>query len=70
MALAGGIYLNLTPDNLVGFARLQAISPTGNCRPFDAQADGFVMGEGIGIVMLKRLADAREDGDRIYAVIR
>lgn len=70
VALAGGVYLNLTPDNLVGFSRLQAISLTGECRPFDAQADGFVMGEGVGIVLLKRLADARHDGDRIYAVIR
>ena len=70
VALAGGVYLNLTPDNLVGFSRLEAISPSGNCRPFDARADGFVMGEGIGVVVLKRLADACRDGDRIYAVIR
>lgn len=70
VALAGGVYLNLTPDNLVGFSRLEAISPSGNCRPFDARADGFVMGEGVGVVVLKRLADARHDGDRIYAVIR
>ena len=62
--------LNLTPDNLVGFSRLQAVSPSGACRPFDARADGFVMGEGIGVVMLKRLADARRDGDRVYALIR
>jgi 8-amino-7-oxononanoate synthase len=70
VALAGGAYLNLTPDNLIGFSRLQAISPSGECRPFDARADGFVMGEGIGVVVLKRLADARRDGDRIYALIR
>lgn len=70
IALAGGAYLNLTPDNLVGFSRLQAISPSGYCRPFDERADGFVMGEGIGVVMLKRLADAQSDGDRVYAVIR
>ena len=70
VALAGGIYLNLTPDNLVGFSRVQAISLTGECRPFDAQADGFVMGEGAGIVVLKRLADASHDGDRVYAIIR
>jgi 8-amino-7-oxononanoate synthase len=69
VALAGGIYLNLAPDNLVGFSRIQAISPSGTCRPFDARADGFVMGEGVGVVVLKRLADARRDGDRIYAVI-
>ena len=70
VALAGGVYLNLTPDNLIGFSRVMAISPSGACRPFDARADGFIMGEGIGVVVLKRLADARRDGDRVYAVIR
>lgn len=70
LALAGGVYLNLNPDNLVGFSRIGAISPSGACRPFDARADGFVMGEGVGLVALKRLEDARADGDRIYAVLR
>jgi acyl transferase domain-containing protein len=70
VAFAGGVYLNLSPDNLVGFARIGAISPSGNCRPFDRRADGFVMGEGIGVVMLKRLEDAQRDGDRIYAVLK
>ena len=70
MAVAGGVYLNLGPDNLIGFSRIGAISPSGACRPFDAKADGFVMGEGVGVVILKRLEDAQRDGDRIYAVIR
>ncbi len=70
VALAGGVYLNLTPDNLVGFARIGAISKQGLCRPFDAGADGFVMGEGVGMVVLKRLEDALAAGDRIYAVIK
>ena len=70
LAIAGGVYLNLLPDNLIGFARIGAISRTGECRPFDAQADGFVMGEGVGAVVLKRRADAERDGDRIYALIR
>ena len=70
MAIAGGVYLNLTPDNLVGFSRIGAISPSDACRPFDERADGFVMGEGAGAIVLKRLADALRDGDRIYAVIR
>ncbi len=70
VALAGGVYLNLNPDNLIGFARIGAISPSGACRPFDAHADGFVMGEGVGLVVLKRLDDAVRDGDRIYAVMR
>ncbi len=70
VAIAGGVYLNLLPDNLVGFSRIGAISRAGECRPFDAKADGFVMGEGVGAVILKRRADAERDGDRIYAVIR
>lgn len=70
VALAGGVYLNLTPDNHIGFSRIGAISPSGVCRPFDARADGFVMGEGVGVVVLKRLDDAKRDGDRIYAVLR
>ncbi len=70
VAIAGGVYLNLNPDNLIGFARIGAISPSGVCRPFDERADGFVMGEGIGLVVLKRYEDAVRDGDRIYAVMR
>ncbi|HEY0880771.1 MAG TPA: type I polyketide synthase, partial [Archangium sp.] len=70
MAVAGGVYLNLNPDNLVGFSRIGAISPSGVCRPFDAKADGFVMGEGVGLVILKRLDDAIRDGDRVYAVLK
>ena len=70
VALAGGVYLNLLPDNLVGFSRIGAISRKGECRPFDAAADGFVMGEGVGVVVLKRLDDALRDGDRIYAVVK
>ncbi|HXN55795.1 MAG TPA: SDR family NAD(P)-dependent oxidoreductase, partial [Myxococcales bacterium] len=70
LAIAGGVYLNLLPDNLVGFARIGAISRSGECRPFDAKADGFIMGEGVGAVILKRREDAERDGDRIYALIR
>ena len=70
VAIAGGVYLNLNPDNLIGFSRIGAISPSGVCRPFDARADGFVMGEGVGLVVLKRLEDAQRDGDRIYAVLK
>src|SRR4029079_1692108 len=67
---AGGVYLNLTPDNLVGFSRIGAISKSDQCRPFDVGADGFVLGEGVGVVVMKRLDDALRDGDRIHAVIR
>src|SRR5207237_3186323 len=70
IAVAGGVYLPLLPDKLVCFSRIGAISRTGACRPFDAKADGFVMGEGVGAVILKRREDAERDGDRIYALIR
>lgn len=52
------------------FSKTPALSPTGNARPFDANADGTILGEGIGMVALKRLSDARRDGDRVYAVIK
>ncbi|MEQ1566578.1 MAG: aminotransferase class I/II-fold pyridoxal phosphate-dependent enzyme [Myxococcota bacterium] len=68
-ALAGGVYLQLSPENYIAFSRIGAISGSGVCRPFDARADGFVQGDGAGMVLLKRLDDARADGDRIYAVI-
>lgn len=68
-ALAGGVYVSLTPEHHIAFSRLGAISPTGRCLPFDERGDGFVEGEGAGVVVLKRLADAGRDDDRVYAVI-
>ncbi|WP_405486370.1 type I polyketide synthase [Streptomyces sp. NBC_00096] len=70
IAIVGGVYLNLTPDSLVGFSRLRALSAAGVCRPFDEEADGFVLGEGAGAVVLRPLEDALTDGDRVYAVIK
>jgi acyl transferase domain-containing protein/NADP-dependent 3-hydroxy acid dehydrogenase YdfG len=52
------------------FSKTPALSPTGEARPFDSEADGTILGEGLGLFVLKRLDDARRDGDRIYAVIR
>lgn len=69
-AVVGGVYLSLTPDSLVGFSRLGALSAAGVCRPFDARADGFVLGEGAGAVILRPLHDALADGNRVYAVIK
>ncbi len=69
VALAGGAYVCVTPDHHVAFSRIGAMSKQGQCLPFDARADGFVQGDGAGVLMLKRLEDATRDGDRIYAVI-
>src|SRR5262249_12130007 len=52
------------------FSKTPALSKTGDAKPFDAKGDGTILGEGLGIVVLKRLADAERDSDRIYAVIR
>ncbi|MYW96774.1 aminotransferase class I/II-fold pyridoxal phosphate-dependent enzyme [Amycolatopsis rubida] len=70
IAVAGGAQLVLSPDLFVGLCRIGAISRTGECRPFDRRADGFVLGEGAGVLVLRPLADARAAGDRVYAVIR
>lgn len=68
--LAGGVSRPESLYTQIGFSQLQALSPSGICRPFDAQADGLVVGEGAGMVLVKRLDDALRDGDRIYGVIR
>ncbi|MGV9546434.1 SDR family NAD(P)-dependent oxidoreductase, partial [Nocardia beijingensis] len=69
-ALAGGVQLNLTCDSTIAMSRLGVLSPDGKCFTFDARANGFVRGEGGGIVLLKPLRDAVRDGNKIYAVIR
>lgn len=70
LALAGGVNLILSPALMIYFSRLRALSPTGRSRAFDASADGYVRGEGCGIVVLKRLSEAQAAGDRIYAIVR
>ncbi|MGE5344440.1 MAG: type I polyketide synthase, partial [Acidithiobacillales bacterium] len=67
--LTGGVDRNMGPSTFVKFCKIGALSATGS-RPFGDGADGFVMGEGCGAFLLKRLADAERDGDRIYAVLR
>ncbi len=69
MALAGGVNILLDPRMFITFSRAHMLSPTGRIRAFDAAADGFVRGEGVGVVVLRRLDDALVAGDRIYAVI-
>ncbi|WP_262698103.1 MULTISPECIES: type I polyketide synthase [Streptomyces] len=68
-ALAGGVQLNLIPDGAEAAARLGALSPDGRCFTFDERANGYVRGEGAGMVLLKPLASALADGDEIYCVI-
>lgn len=70
LALCGATNVSLVPGGFVGFSRAQMLSPTGRCQAFSANADGYVRGEGAGIVVLKPLSSARRSGDRIYAVIR
>jgi acyl transferase domain-containing protein/surfactin synthase thioesterase subunit len=70
MAIAGGVNLLLSPGITVGFSQLNAMASDGRCKAFDARANGYVRSEGVGIVVLKRLKDALEAGDRIWAVIR
>ncbi|MET9557260.1 type I polyketide synthase [Streptomyces sp. NPDC006645] len=69
-ALAGGAQVLSAPETMMTQVGWGMLSPTGHCHAFDADADGFVRGEGSGVVVLKRLADARADGDRILAVLR
>ena len=70
LALAGGVNVVLSPSVSRFMMDIGMLSPTGHCSPFDASADGYVRGEGCGMVVLKRLREAEADGDRIWAVIR
>ena len=70
LALAGGVNTVLSPDITAEMAYLGMLSNQGRCYAFDAKADGFVRGEGCGVVVLKRLSEAQADGDRIWGVLR
>src|SRR3954469_19263879 len=68
-ALAGGVTVMITPGGFIGFSQASMLSPDGKCKAFDASANGFVRGEGAGMVLLKRLSQAIADGDPIHGVI-
>ena len=70
LALAGGVNTILHPETMVSLSHAHMLAPDGRCKTFDDAADGFVRGEGCGVVILKRLSDAQRDGDRVLALIR
>ena len=69
VAMAGGVTVMITPGGFIGFSQASMLSPDGKCKAFDASANGFVRGEGAGMVLLKRLSQAIADGDPIQGVI-
>ncbi|MCK6523453.1 SDR family NAD(P)-dependent oxidoreductase, partial [Myxococcota bacterium] len=70
MALVGGINLSLAPIKYIFFSKAGMLAPDGRCKTFDARADGYVPGEGVGAVLLRPLRDALADGDRILGLLR
>jgi microcystin synthetase protein McyG len=70
LALAGGANIMCAPDTTIALSRSHMLATDGRCKTFDAAADGFARGEGCGMVVLKRLSDAKRDGDRILALVR
>jgi len=70
MALAGGVNTIVTPAAHIAYAKAGMLSPDGRCKTFSPQANGYVRGEGVGMVVLKRLSEARRDGDPILAIVR
>ena len=70
LCLVGGVNLVLMPEPTVSCSQAQMLSPEGRCKIFDASANGYVRGEGCGVIVLKRLSDAVKDGDNILALIR
>ncbi len=69
VAISAGVNLTLTPELTIGFSKARMMAADGRCKTFDARADGYVRGEGCGVVILKRLEDALRDGNRVRAVL-
>ncbi len=69
MAIAGGVNVIVSPNTTIALSKAHMMSPAGRCKTFDASADGFVRGEGCGMIVLKRLRDAVADGDNVLALI-
>jgi malonyl CoA-acyl carrier protein transacylase len=70
MCLVGGVSLMLSPGPFITYSHARMMSPDGRCKTFDASADGYVRGEGCGFVAIKRLSDARRDGDTVLAIVK
>ncbi len=70
IALASGVNLNFAPEVFVSLCKARMLSPDGRCKTFDASANGYVRGEGCGVLVLKRLSDAQAAGDNILALLR
>ncbi|HEX7057815.1 MAG TPA: beta-ketoacyl synthase N-terminal-like domain-containing protein [Bacilli bacterium] len=69
-ALAGGVNLNLHPWKYISFSKARMLSPDGQCKTFDQEANGYVPGDGAGVVLLQRLEDAIKDGNHIYGILK